>query len=467
MTPAEFIAKWRASPKREHIDSQPPLPRPLPPPRRRGPRHRRPRPRLVHLREGRHQIHRRPGLGRRLAQGLLRLGIQELRPPARPRLRPAPPLRRRAGEPAAPHRLRHGPHPRPHQLDQHRPGDPHPRPRRPPRRHQARPPESRLHRPRPPEAEEDPRRPHRRSRREILHPRAPPPRARPRPRDRRPLRQPPRLLHVRRGRRPPPRPPLPAHAGSLPPRPADFAAHAATLFAAMQAGGRVGFTPVDWFNGGLFDDAAALPVDRADIDQLLEAARLDWSQIDPSILGTLFERGLDPAKRSQLGAHYTDRDKIMKIVNPSSSTPSSPNGPRPGRRSSSPRPREGRRLPRRRHAPPQQALELRSAFLERLKAFRVLDPACGSGNFLYLALRALKDIEHRVNFESEALGLPRTSRSRPRGRPRHRAQPLRRRARPRLGLDRRDPVDASNGFDASPQTPSSAPSTPSNAATPS
>ena len=47
-----------------------------------------------------------------------------------------------------------------------------------------------------------------------------------------------------------------------------------------------------------------------------EAAGLDWSEIDPSILGTLFERGLDPDKRSQLGAHYTDRDKIMQIVDP-------------------------------------------------------------------------------------------------------------------------------------------------------
>ena len=48
----------------------------------------------------------------------------------------------------------------------------------------------------------------------------------------------------------------------------------------------------------------------------LKAAALDWSEIDPSILGTLFERGLDPDKRSQLGAHYTDRDKIMRIVDP-------------------------------------------------------------------------------------------------------------------------------------------------------
>ncbi len=98
--------------------------------------------------------------------------------------------------------------------------------------------------------------------------------------------------------------------------PADFAPNAASLFAAMRSGGRVGFESVAWFNGGLFDDDTALPLEKPDIENLLTAAKLDWSQIDPAILGTLFERGLDPAKRSQLGAHYTDRDKIMKIVTP-------------------------------------------------------------------------------------------------------------------------------------------------------
>ena len=84
----------------------------------------------------------------------------------------------------------------------------------------------------------------------------------------------------------------------------------------MCTGGRVGVEPVAWFNGGLFDDDAVLPLEKAEIETTLEAATLDWSDIDPSILGTLFERGLDPDKRSQLGAHYTDRDKIMQIVDP-------------------------------------------------------------------------------------------------------------------------------------------------------
>ncbi len=98
--------------------------------------------------------------------------------------------------------------------------------------------------------------------------------------------------------------------------PAHFADLVDDLFRVMARGGRVGFETVDWFNGGLFDDATALPLERSDIDTVLAASRLDWSEIDPSILGTLFERGLDPGKRAQLGAHYTDRDKIMLLVEP-------------------------------------------------------------------------------------------------------------------------------------------------------
>ena len=92
--------------------------------------------------------------------------------------------------------------------------------------------------------------------------------------------------------------------------PAHFADLAGDLFRVMARGGRVGFETVDWFNGGLFDDDATLPLEKSDIDAVLAASKLDWSEIDPSILGTLFERGLDPGKRAQLGAHYTDRDKI-------------------------------------------------------------------------------------------------------------------------------------------------------------
>jgi hypothetical protein len=99
-------------------------------------------------------------------------------------------------------------------------------------------------------------------------------------------------------------------------RPDEFEALGGDLFRAMRVGGRIGFEPVDWFNGGLFDDDTVIPLDRDDIVLARRVAGLDWSDIDTSIFGTLFERGLDPDKRSQLGAHYTDRAKIMMIVDP-------------------------------------------------------------------------------------------------------------------------------------------------------
>ena len=88
------------------------------------------------------------------------------------------------------------------------------------------------------------------------------------------------------------------------------------LFSAMKSGGDFGVDEVPWFNGGLFDDQDALPLDTDSVKQLLSCCRLDWSDIEPAIFGTLFERGLDPSKRSQLGAHYTDRNSIMRIVGP-------------------------------------------------------------------------------------------------------------------------------------------------------
>jgi hypothetical protein len=199
--------------------------------------------------------------------------------------------------------------------------------------------------------------------------------------------------------------------------PDGFIENARTLFGAMaHKGGKVGFTAIDWFNGGLFEDDHVLPVSTDDIDQLRRAAGLDWSQIDPSILGTLFERGLDPAKRSQLGAHYTDREKIMLIVRPTIIDPLESEWSEALARitalvESAPKrtadrlltPAERRKAERVRD----EAAAIHSAFIERLANFRVLDPACGSGNFLYVALRSLKDIEHRANLDAEALGLPR------------------------------------------------------------
>ena len=189
-------------------------------------------------------------------------------------------------------------------------------------------------------------------------------------------------------------------------RPERFAGMARSLFAAMQDGGAVGFEEVAWFNGGLFDDDTALPLDRPQVNAVREAAGLDWSEIDPSILGTLFERGLDPDKRSQLGAHYTDRDKIMQIVDPVIVRPWLAEWADAKEKLSELLDQAGKAkttqtASRRRQEASKQLRE----FLERLAAFRVLDPACGSGNFLYLALHALKDLEHRVRVEAQTLGL--------------------------------------------------------------
>ncbi len=189
------------------------------------------------------------------------------------------------------------------------------------------------------------------------------------------------------------------------------------LFAAMKTGGEVGFEAVPWFNGGLFDTDEALPLDKEDARLVHKAAKLFWGDIDPSILGTLFERGLDPSKRSQLGAHYTDRDKIMMIVRPVIIEPLEAewaevkakittlinNAPKETKEKLL----RGAELAARTRAL-NEAEKLHRAFTKQLEDFRVLDPACGSGNFLYLSLKALKDIEHKANVEAEALGLPRS-----------------------------------------------------------
>lgn len=239
---------------------------------------------------------------------------------------------------------------------------------------------------------------------------------------------------------------------------------ASDLFSKMHAGGRMGLEKVPHFNGGLFKEkeAKALPLSDDQVRQCLTAARLDWSQIDPSILGTLFVRGLDPSKREELGAEYTSRETIMTIVRPVLTEPvlaewtdiraeiealidpaakalsaeleaasqypelaeeirevrsSLTGGPQLVLFNELPKLRKHRQLDqvRRRLRTADraygQALEQGEgrykAFLERLRAMRVLDPACGSGNFLYLALDELKTLEWRIMVEGEALGFER------------------------------------------------------------
>ncbi|MFO1217897.1 MAG: type IIL restriction-modification enzyme MmeI [Burkholderiaceae bacterium] len=185
--------------------------------------------------------------------------------------------------------------------------------------------------------------------------------------------------------------------------PAKMRAQLGKLFETMRDGGLFGVDGVPWFNGGLFQAIDVPPLAADDVAALKIASAMNWSAIDPSIFGTLFERGLDPAKRSQLGAHYTDPATILRLVEPVVQRPLLADWA--GRRQAIEKTLGKSRKYGDKAWRDAQAEFVR--FLERLRDYRVLDPACGSGNFLYLALKCLKDIEHQVNLEAEALGLTR------------------------------------------------------------
>jgi hypothetical protein len=185
------------------------------------------------------------------------------------------------------------------------------------------------------------------------------------------------------------------------------------LFGKMsEHGGRFGAEQIPWFNGGLFDGAAVLPLERNDIKVIRRVSSLDWSQVEPAIFGTLFERGLDPGKRSQLGAHYTDRRSIERVIEAVVMAPlrrefaamcaevSAMSEPQ---RSVVRTKGKGRGQIN----PKSPAYQSFQRFMARLRAVRILDPACGSGNFLYIALQALKDLEKEAMlWASERLHIP-------------------------------------------------------------
>ena len=174
------------------------------------------------------------------------------------------------------------------------------------------------------------------------------------------------------------------------------------LFAAMQqkTGGEYGDHDIAWFNGGLFKtiDVPVLTAD--DLSALYAAsANMDWRAIDPTIFGTLFERGLDPAARAPLGAHYTDTGTIAKLIYPLITEPllakwQTVKAIIAAGQGKGPRTKEYK-----------TARAAYQGFLLLLHLFQVLDPACGSGNFLYLALKALRDLEKQVRIEARELGL--------------------------------------------------------------
>lgn len=170
------------------------------------------------------------------------------------------------------------------------------------------------------------------------------------------------------------------------------------LFAMMSdKGGMFGVERIEWFGGELFAGAKIPPLVRADLDQILESAKRDWADIEPSIFGTLFERGLDPGNRTQLGAHYTDARSIDLIVTPVLIAPLHAEF-------AAMKVQVDKLLTK---GKPKLASKAWQDYLERVRTTTVLDPACGSGNFLYVSLRALKDLEHEaIGWGSEKLQVP-------------------------------------------------------------
>ena len=174
-----------------------------------------------------------------------------------------------------------------------------------------------------------------------------------------------------------------------------FAETLEDLFKCMAKGGRFGTHRIRHFNGHLFEDATVFELLPEEIEQLADAAKSDWQNIEPSIMGTLFQRALDEDQRAALGAQYTGERDIRDLLEPVLMAPLR---------------REWREL-RRDLAPllakgkSTNAARVRlAAFQKKLAALIVLDPACGSGNFLYVALQLLLGLEKEVITAAALIG---------------------------------------------------------------
>lgn len=179
------------------------------------------------------------------------------------------------------------------------------------------------------------------------------------------------------------------------------------LWTLMDKGGFEGVSmeQIHRFNGGLFAQADALPLDKAQIELLLKASMADWRFVEPAIFGTLLERALNPKERHKLGAHYTPRAYVERLVFPTVIEPL----------------REEwqnvqaaavlleQQKPSKKGKKHSEAVELVRTFHTKLCNLRILDPACGSGNFLYVTLEHMKKLEGEILDFLQQLGFAQTS----------------------------------------------------------
>ncbi|HEX7711743.1 MAG TPA: DNA methyltransferase [Sphingomonadaceae bacterium] len=178
--------------------------------------------------------------------------------------------------------------------------------------------------------------------------------------------------------------------------PEHFAPALESLWRVMDIGG---YAPhlnatIKRFNGSLFKKTKALALDQDDIIELYNAAQRRWGDVEPAIFGTLLENALDPAERSQLGAHYTPRPYVERLVIPTIMEPLRADWEEVKARIEDLRQQGNERA----------ALKAAQGFHRKLCTTRVLDPACGTGNFLYVSLELMKRLEGEVLEAVQALG---------------------------------------------------------------
>ncbi|WP_425090761.1 class I SAM-dependent DNA methyltransferase [Tropicimonas sp. S265A] len=168
------------------------------------------------------------------------------------------------------------------------------------------------------------------------------------------------------------------------------------LWETMNTGGfsQVLMQDLKRFNGGLFKEADALALNELQLGLLIEAAEADWKQVEPAIFGTLLERALDKRQRHKLGAHYTPRAYVQRLVTPTIIEPLREDW------------RDVQTAVQRltEDGKTDDALKLVRDFHAKLCETTVLDPACGSGNFLYVALEMMKRLEGEVTSLMHDLG---------------------------------------------------------------
>lgn len=150
------------------------------------------------------------------------------------------------------------------------------------------------------------------------------------------------------------------------------------------------------FNGGLFKDTTVFDLDREEIGELLAAARYSWTEVDPAIFGTLLEQALDKTERKKLGAHYTPRAYVQRLVEATVMEPLREDWQKVMRKAEHAKDTGDEKA----------AVAIVRNFHRQLCTTRVLDPACGTGNFLYVSLELMKKLEGEVLETLAQLGEP-------------------------------------------------------------